>query len=63
VFALIFLGGLARLTQGELGVTFGKDLALSTLIELVAMPGLALWLSAATKSRTVPAAGALVAHA
>jgi hypothetical protein len=50
VFALIFLGGVARLTQLQPGVTFGPTLALSSLIELVGMPALALWLAAATRS-------------
>jgi hypothetical protein len=31
-------------------VTFGHDLAVSSLIELVGMPVMALWLAAATKS-------------
>jgi Domain of unknown function (DUF4345) len=48
VFALIFLGGVARLTQLEPTVTFGKDLAVSSLIELVGMPAMALWLASAT---------------
>ena len=52
VFALIFLGGVARLTQLEPGVTFGSGLAASSLIELVAMPAMALWLAAATKPAT-----------
>jgi hypothetical protein len=50
VFALIFLGGVSRLTQLEPGVTFGNDLAVSSLIELVGMPAMTLWLAAATKS-------------
>jgi len=50
VFALIFLGGVARLTQLEPGVTFGPTLAVSSLIELVGMPALTLWLAAATKT-------------
>ena len=49
VFAVIFLGGVARLTQLEPAVTFGKDLAVSSLIELVGMPAMALWLAAATR--------------
>ena len=54
VFALIFLGGVARLTQLEPGVTFGPTLAMSSLIELVGMPAMALWLTAATTTpRTV----------
>jgi VanZ family protein len=65
VFALIFLGGVARLTQLEPGVTFGNDLAVSTLIELVGMPAMTLWLAAATKSpRTADATTqALASHA
>lgn len=50
VFSLIFMGGLARLTQGDLGVTFGPDLTVSTLVELIGMPALALWLTTATRS-------------
>lgn len=49
VFAMIFLGGVARLTQAEPGVTFGKDLGFSTVVELVGMPVLAAWLAHATK--------------
>ena len=49
VFALIFLGGLARLSQVEPAVTFGPTLALSSLIELIGMPALALWLAAVTR--------------
>ena len=49
VFGLIFLGGVARLTQAEPGVTFGKNLGFSTLVELVGMPVLASWLAAATR--------------
>ena len=65
VFAAIFLGGVARLTQLEPAVTFGKDVAVSSLIELVGMPAMALWLAAATRTprnadATTPA---LAAHA
>jgi Domain of unknown function (DUF4345) len=49
VFGLIFLGGVARLTQAEPGVTFGKNLGLSTVVELVGMPVLAAWLAHATR--------------
>lgn len=55
VFSLIFLGGLARLTQGDLSVTFGRDLTVSTLIELVGMPLLALWLTAINRAAISPA--------
>jgi hypothetical protein len=50
IFAMIFVGGLARLTQLEPGVTFGSDLMVSTLIELVGMPLLALWVAHDTKA-------------
>jgi Domain of unknown function (DUF4345) len=50
VFALIFLGGLARLSQNEPDVTFGSDLAVSTIVELVGMPALAVWVAMATRS-------------
>ena len=43
VLSLMVAGGLARLSQGDLGVTFGKELAVSTLIELVAIPLLIVW--------------------
>ena len=53
VFGLIFLGGVARLTPLGPAVTFGKDLAVSSLIELVGMPAMALWVASATrKART-----------
>ena len=51
VFALIFLGGVARLTQLEPGVTFGKDLAVSSVVELIGMPAIAAWVAHATKGR------------
>ena len=65
VFAVIFLGGVARLTQLEPAVTFGKDLAVSSLIELVGMPAMALWLAAATRTprRADATAPALASHA
>ena len=50
MFAAIFLGGMARLTQLEPGVTFGNDLAVSSLIELVGIPAMTLWLAAVTKT-------------
>jgi hypothetical protein len=49
VFAMIFAGGLARLAQLEPGVTFGSALMVSTLIELVGVPLLALWVNRATR--------------
>jgi Domain of unknown function (DUF4345) len=65
VFAVIFLGGVARLTQLEPAVTFGKDVAVSSLIELVGMPAMALWLAAVTRAprRAGAAAPALASHA
>ena len=65
VFAVIFLGGVARLTQLEPAVTFGQDLAVSSLIEFVGMPAMALWLAAATRSprRAGATAPALASHA
>ena len=51
VFAVIFVGGVARLTQLDPAVTFGKDLAVSSLIELIGMPAMALWLAAAARPR------------
>jgi hypothetical protein len=45
VFAMMFAGGLARLTQGEPAVTFGADLITSTVIELIGIPALALWVN------------------
>jgi hypothetical protein len=49
VFAMIFAGGLARLAQLEPGVTFGSELMVSTLIELVGVPLLALWVHRTTR--------------
>ena len=46
-FALIFLGGLARMSQMHLEVTFGPDILGSLLAELVGMPLLYVWLSRA----------------
>ena len=65
VFAVIFFGGVARVTQLEPAVTFGKDLAVSTLIELVGMPAMALWLAALTRAprRAGAAAPAVASHA
>jgi hypothetical protein len=63
VFALIFAGGLARLAQLEPDVTFGADLAISTVIELVGMPLLAIWTakaSPATRGAARPVTGAAI---
>ena len=61
VFAMIFAGGLARLTQLEPDVTFGADLLVSTVIELVGMPLLAWWVARATRPVIVTTAAAQVA--
>ena len=53
VFAMIFAGGVARLTQLEPDVTFGSDLLVSTVIELVGMPLLAWWVARATRSTDI----------
>jgi len=44
-FALIFVGGLARLSQMRLDVTFGPEILGSSVAELVGMPLLYVWLS------------------
>jgi hypothetical protein len=65
VFAAIFVGGVARLTQLEPAVTFGNDLAVSSLIELVGVPAMALWLAVATRSprRTEATTSVVASHA
>ena len=45
VMGLIFLGGLARLTQGHLNVLLSADIAGSLAAELVGMPLLWAWTS------------------
>lgn len=42
-FAMMFAGGLARFTQGEPGVMFGSDIALSSIVELVVAPVMFVW--------------------
>jgi hypothetical protein len=44
VFGIIFLGGLARISQSEPSVMFGPDLLVSSVVELVGMPLLLIWL-------------------
>jgi hypothetical protein len=63
VFTLIFCGGLARLTQLDPGVTFGPALTVSSIVELVGMPALAIWLSAVTKPRVAQATTFAPSHA
>jgi hypothetical protein len=48
-FVLIFLGGLARFSQTQLDITFGKEIVGSLAAELVGMPLLYFWLSRAVK--------------
>jgi hypothetical protein len=45
---LIFLGGLARLSQMHVEITFGPDILGSMIAELVGMPLLYLWVSKTT---------------
>ena len=52
VFAMIFGGGLARLTAMRPDIVFGPDLATSMIVELIAMPLLALWLWRITRTQT-----------
>lgn len=46
---LIFLGGLARFSQMQLDITFGKEIVGSLVAELVGMPLLYFWLSKTLK--------------
>jgi len=65
VFAMIFTGGIARFSQSDLGVTFGADLMISTLIELAGMPVLTLWVRRVTRPTipaSVPTTGVLAAQ-
>jgi hypothetical protein len=48
-FVLIFLGGLARFSQMQLDITFGKDIVGSLIAELAGMPLLYFWLSRTVK--------------
>lgn len=49
VFAMIFVGGLARLTVLRPDVLLGADLVTSIGIELIVMPLLGLWLALMTR--------------
>lgn len=51
-FALIFMGGLARLTMLRPDIIFGPDIIGSLLTELILMPILYVWLSKIVKSST-----------
>ena len=50
VFALIFIGGLARFTMMRFDIIFGPDIIGSLLVELVLMPVLYFWLLKILKS-------------
>ncbi len=50
VFALIFLGGLARFTMMRFDIIFGPDIIASLLTELLLMPILFVWLTRIVKS-------------
>lgn len=50
-FMVVFLGGLARLTQQEPSIIFGPELLVSTVVELIGVPALILWLSVLTRTR------------
>ena len=63
VFALIFLGGLARLTQLDLDTVLGPDLLVSTIVELVGMPLLFIWLHRLTQTSTSAQTSATAAPA
>ncbi len=48
-FMAVFIGGIARFSQMNLGVTLGPDILASLIAELVGMPVLFFWLSAIVK--------------
>ena len=50
VFAIIFIGGLARFTMMRFDIIFGPDIIGSLLVELVLMPVLYFWLLKILKS-------------
>jgi len=52
VFALIFIGGLARLSIMRPEIILGKEIIASLIAELVGMPLLFLWLSRTGKKLT-----------
>jgi hypothetical protein len=51
IFALIFAGGLARLTGADPGIVLGPDIAVSFVAELAGMPLLYAWLRSVTRER------------
>lgn len=52
VFALIFIGGLARFSMARPDVLFGPDILTSLVAELVLMPVLYVWLASVVKAST-----------
>lgn len=50
IFAVIFVGGLARFTMMRFDVIFGQDMLTSVLVELILMPVLYVWSSRILKS-------------
>jgi len=50
VFALTFIGGLARFTMMRFDIIFGPDIIGSLLVELILMPVLYFWLLKILKS-------------
>ena len=50
VFAIIFIGGLARFTMMRFDIIFGPDIIGSLLVELILMPVLYFWLLKILKS-------------
>lgn len=50
IFAVIFVGGLARFTMMRFDVIFGQDILTSVLVELILMPVLYVWSSRILKS-------------
>jgi len=53
VFAIIFLGGLARFSMMRPDIVFGADIIGSLIAELLLMPLLFVWLSRAMKPSNV----------
>ena len=63
VFAMIFAGGLARLSVLRTDVVLAPDLITSLIVELFAMPVLTFWLWRITRSVPTAPANAEVSRA
>jgi len=50
VFAVIFIGGLARFTMLRADIVFGREIVVSLFVELVMMPIFYIWLSKTVES-------------